>query len=111
MIFKSRLLYKGCRRVVDFVSPLIVIPNKPPRLSPYSLAVLSRRPCEPFVALIVRPSLSKKAEYFIFERLLFLHKAYKNILVRERLFGKMRIDLVADLQCASLPVRLPLILF
>ena len=34
-----------------------------------------------------------------------MHKAFKDILVRERLFGKMRVDLVADLQCAALSDR------
>ena len=78
----------------ELVEQLFVLPIKP-----------CRRPCEPFVTLIVRASLSEKAEYFIFERLLFLHKAFEDILVRERLFGKMCVDLVADQQRAALPDR------
>ena len=76
------------------IEQLFVLPIKP-----------SRRPCELFIALIVRPSLFEKAEYFIFERLLLLHKAFEDILVRERLFGKMRVDFIADLQCTALPDR------
>ena len=58
----------------ELIEQLFVLPIKP-----------SRRPRELFVALIVRPSLSEKAEYFIFECLLLLHKAFKDILVRDRL--------------------------
>ena len=48
------------------IEQLFVLPIKP-----------CRRPCEPFVTLIVRPSLFEKAEYLLFERLL-LEKMSKN---------------------------------
>ena len=50
----------------ELIEQLFVLPIKP-----------SRRPCELFVALIVRASLFEKAEYLLFECLL-LEKMSKN---------------------------------